>query len=148
MSDLVFRINILDFGEIEILMTDQIKKNDEPRVGIFWYHKDKLIIESAPADEPKVIAGFADLDVSHYQVWEKMRAKYSDLRFFEYEEVPRGRVVMKAKGPLFVVYGSRALVNDGLFRAEIIKHFHLPANRTRFVSDAHYEDPSSIDWDC
>ena len=48
-------------------MTDLRKKgSNDPRVGIFWYHRDKLIIESVTADEPKVSVGFADLDVSHY----------------------------------------------------------------------------------
>ncbi|MFG1193143.1 hypothetical protein [Xanthobacter flavus] len=55
----------------------------------------------------------------------------------EYEDWPRGRVVYHVRNEVFTAYIDRQLSGDG-FRAAILKAFHLPPERTRFTSDAHY----------
>lgn len=119
----------------------------EPQIGIFWYYKEQLIIHSSPAAKVKVIQGFADLATSHYQYWETLRLTDPKLDLYEYEEIPRGRVVMKAEGPQYLVYSSRQMMKDNAFRARVLQRFHLPEDQTIFESDAHYEDPSTIDWE-
>jgi hypothetical protein len=54
---------------------------------------------------------------------------------------------MKAEGSLYIVYGSKLLINNKNFKSKIIKKFSLPINNTKFVSDLHYEDPNAIVWD-
>ena len=119
----------------------------EPLIGIYWYHGERLIVHSELAGEVKVVEGFADVDRFHYEYWETVRLKNPKLSSFEYEDVPRGRVVMKAKGPSFLAYGPTRLVEDPKFRERLLAEFKLPKNGTTFLADPHYEDPQTIDWD-
>ena len=119
----------------------------EPLIGIYWYHGERLIVHSELAGEVKVVEGFADVDRFHYEYWETVRLKNPKLSSFEYEDVPRGRVVMKAEGPSFLAYGSTRLIEDPKFRERLLAEFKLPKNGTTFLADPHYEDPQTIDWD-
>ena len=118
-----------------------------PKVGIFWYYKNNLIVNCQRTDMVKNIDGFLDLPTSHYDYWNNVCSEIPELRIYEYEEIPRGRVVMKSEASQYIVYSSKSLAKDKDFRIKIIKKFSLPPNNTSFVSDLHYEDPNKIGWD-
>jgi hypothetical protein len=119
----------------------------EPQVGIFWYHDGQLMYYSEPAGIAPSSDGFSDVDVSHYEYWDILRSRSPELKAYEYEEVPRGRVVMDAERSLFIAYSSGALIGDEVFQNELIEQFKLPRDKVRFKQDPHYEDPSTINWD-
>jgi hypothetical protein len=93
------------------------------------------------------VNGFSDLPTSHYEYWDRVQAEIPELKIYEYEDIPRGRVVLKSENSQYIVYSSKVLVKDKTFRNRIIKAFCLPMNHTTFVSDLHYENPDTIAWD-
>ena len=62
----------------------------------------------------------------------------------EYEQVPRGRVIMS--GRAFRVFLPPKMVNDRSVRQQIVRAFNLP-DGTEFIGDEHYQDPEDIDWE-
>ena len=58
----------------------------ESKIGIYWYFESKLIVYAEDVSAVKPVECFLDVDISHYEFWE-----------FEYEDIPRGRIVMDIK---------------------------------------------------
>jgi hypothetical protein len=117
------------------------------KIGIYWYFEDKLIVYSENASSVKSVEGFADVEMSHDEVWETVKLKYSNLRTYEYEEIPRGRIVMNSESNEFIVYGSRKVIENSSFRKLVSREFQLDEGQTRFKQDFHYEDPEEINWE-
>ena len=120
---------------------------NDAKIGIFWYYKQCLIISSLPVKEVESIGGFSDLEESHYNFWTSVQNNYPELRMFEYEEIPRGRVLRKNEGSVYFIYSSTSLANDKTFQSKIIDSFSLQKKQIRFVVDEHYEDPSNVKWE-
>lgn len=116
-------------------------------IGIFWYHRGTLISYSESASKIKIVEGFADVCVSHLSHWEEVKRENPSLIPYEYEEIPRGRIVMKRKGPQFRVYVTPEMISDEKFKKKVLLRFKLPLAWTVFVGDDHYDDPSKIEWD-
>lgn len=120
----------------------KIKQNDpssQPRVGIFWYYRGKLLIYSQATDNVKESCGFVDVAVGHIDHWAVLQKQDPALREYEYEEVPRSRVLYDASKRLFKVYSSSKLIANQKFRKMVMEHFDLPASGTVFEGDEHYE---------
>ncbi len=115
------------------------------KIGIYWYYNGKLIVYAEDASSVKPVEGFLDVDMSHYEFWDIVKKKDSSKRNFEYEDIPRGRIVMDIKKEKFIVYGSRKLIEDNQFNKAIIGEFSLPKEQTVFKQDFHYEDPSVLE---
>lgn len=125
---------------------DDLTTQASPCIGIFWWYRGELIHLTRPWAEITPVAGAVSLPSSHYEHWDEIRAGRPELRSFEYEEVPRGRVVAKLPGPRFTVYTSRRLTEDEGLRAAVIEAFRLRARDVAFRPDEHYEHPAGIDW--
>lgn len=84
---------------------------------------------------------------AHYEYWTKpaamnVRALRDQgvpdvVRWNEYEEWPRGRVVYHQPTGRFTLYADRKLQARAII-ADILHRFSLPADRTDVRSDAHY----------
>ena len=115
------------------------------KVGIFWrYHKQ--IIDSAILLKDGVDDGFfVNGHYSHVSFWETVRQKYSELRMFEYEEIPRGRVLFSKEEEMFFVYMDQLLFSQN-FKQLILEKFELSEAKVKFMRDAHYTtDKKQID---
>ena len=117
------------------------------KVGIYWYFDSKLIVYAEDVTSVKPVEDFADVEMSHYEFWETVKLKYSDLRTYEYEEIPRGRIVMNSESNEFIVYGSSKVIENPSFRKLVFREFQLDQGQTRFKQDFHYEDPEEIIWE-
>ena len=69
----------------------------EPKIGIYWYFENKLIVYAEDVSSVKPVEGFLDVDISHYEFWGSVKEKDPSKRRFEYEDIPRGRIVMDIK---------------------------------------------------
>ncbi len=115
-----------------------------PMVGIFWYDFGHVIHFADSLDHATATGDFVDTEKDHYRTWKNMVKLNPKFRFMEYEEVPRGRVVYNKKRQVYIVYSSFKLANNKRFRAAITESFNLKYQKTEFISDFHYEDPSYI----
>ncbi len=122
-----------------------------PQVGLFWYHNGKILELSKPWRELFVdnqnAAGFIDYPDSHYNVWGKFQNIHPELKHYEYDEVPRGRVVCKVEGlkKTFIAITPKELKNDNKFKDAVRAAFSLPP-ATEWETDVHYSSPADIDW--
>ncbi len=128
---------------------DEVLKEAEPSVGIFWMHDGKLLPPGAsgtsePARTCEEVQGFRDSRYAHVTAWPEVRKHDPGLLHVEYEQVPRGRVLMS--GGAFRVFLPPQMVNDQTVRRLIMRAFNLP-DGAEFIGDEHYQDPADIDWE-
>jgi len=127
----------------------EVPKEFEPSVGIFWIHNGKLLPPGAtetsePAATCIEVQGFRDSRFAHASAWPEVRMHEPGLEHVEYEQVPRGRVIMSDR--VFRVFLPPRMVNDQSVRQLVVRAFNLP-DGTEFIGDEHYQDPEEIDWD-
>lgn len=115
------------------------------KIGIFWYYDQKLMVKASALTEVKPVAGYADYEVTHHEVWDSLRFSNPELFDDEYDEVPRGRVIFNANQNLFYVYSSAKLISDRIFQGKVLEQFILPRAKTIFKADEHYEPPNTAD---
>ena len=102
-------------------------------IGIFWIHK------SIALDRMKPINGFIDSDFAHYKVWDEIVSQNKDLYLYEYEEIPRGRIVFDVKQKLFIIYSNYDIINLDEAKKLIMDTFGLDNKAVSFQYDAHYK---------
>jgi hypothetical protein len=126
-------------------------KDGTPQVGIFWRVRPPdadacLVVDCVPLKEAETYGDFLTYG-SHYECWSKLEAMSprdrqarlvpEAVRWTEYEEWPRGRVVFHRPSERFVLYADPTLQTPAIID-EITRYFALPADRTDVRSDTHY----------
>jgi len=109
------------------------------RIGIFWIYEKQIFCEFQQLQTLKPINGFIDSDLAHYQIWEKVKTQHPKFYLYEYEEIPRGRVVYDLSADQFIVYCNEDLLKDGTSKKLIMKAFGLSGEKTVFKEDGHYK---------
>jgi len=108
-------------------------------IGIFWIYENKIFAKTQNLDEVKSINGFKDSDLSHYQVWDKIKNKHPKFYFFEYEDIPRGRIVYDVNKNRFIIYCNENILQDKISKKIILKKFDLINGQAIFKADSHYK---------
>jgi len=126
-------------------------------VGPYWFIRDDsgrvfLMAHRCTLAKAEKYGEFLTCQHGHYDVWESCRARCSTdriagiVRDSEYEEWPRGRVVLNSVRSRFIVYADRQIAQHELQR--VVKHFGIPAGRVVFMRDGHYQSTRSLHPDC
>ena len=117
----------------------------QPKIGIFWLFGRRLLKAAIPLEHGVAFSGAINSPLSHVDFWPRLQRQHRDLRWSEYEEIPRGRVLFINKKNIFCVYMGIALHTPATKR-RLLRAFNLPKDRTRFLTDPHYTtDPKSLD---
>ena len=111
-----------------------------PDLGIFWMSLDgksffKSTVSIRNADK---YGEFRIYDTPHYTEWNKAVRANPKWRGKEYEEIPRGRVVLHVvpNDNTFIVYMPKQLKKH---ENKVLREFRLPRSMTEFdYSDIHY----------
>ena len=129
------------------LMAENIDKQDDGEVGIFWYapkEQELFGVKSADVNDVEFYKStlFDGAEVKtcrplHYKVWEREYHRGKDKRFKgDYTLVPRGRVFyVKDKG--FVVIVGDWIDEYPEAKEDILFEFNLPQD-TEFKKDVHW----------
>jgi hypothetical protein len=126
----------------------------QPKIGIFWLVRaggePQLLTASCPLSQAEPYGDFLTFGPGHYEVWDGWRisrklsaAARAVVSAYEYEDWPRGRIVLDKINDRFVLYADRQLM-DAAHIAEICRRFNLPEERTRVERDAHYRSTERI----
>lgn len=115
----------------------RMKPRPQPKVGIFWVFRRRLLMAACPVEDGVECSGAIDSRHDHVDYWKVLQRRHPELRALEYEQVPRGRVVFFQSDQRFCVYLDERLRTPAL-QQRVRKAFDLPASRTRFESDPHY----------
>ena len=108
-------------------------------IGVFWIYKQNIYLKSIKVDNVKAINGFIDSDFSHYQVWDEISAQNKDFYLYEYEDIPRGRVVYDVEYTQYIVYSNEDIINSDKAKKSITEAFNLNTTKVIFEYDAHYK---------
>ncbi|MFP5226226.1 MAG: hypothetical protein ACLGXA_01255 [Acidobacteriota bacterium] len=113
----------------------------KPRLGIFWFVPAdgggaKLIEESIPAAEIPEVGGFKTYDPGHLEVWQKVVRRIPALRWYPYEDFPRGRANWRAEDDAWLLLMDRSVMEEP-FVSAVRKVWRLPAS-TLVLGDSHY----------
>jgi hypothetical protein len=126
-------------------------KDETPEIGIFWHIQAPggdatLLVDCVPMAKAETYGDFLTHG-AHYEYWAKLAAMDvravrdqsipNVVRWTEYEEWPRGRVVYHQPTGRFTLYADRKLQTRAII-ADILHRFSLPADRTDVRSDTHY----------
>ena len=106
-------------------------------IGIFWIYDGEIFYKSETLKNIKEIKGSFDADFSHYEVWEEIKNQHKDFYKYEYEQIPRGRVIYQ--DGKFIVYSSKQIINDENAKKLILKAFCIDDEYVEFKEDEHYE---------
>lgn len=119
------------------------------KIGIFWIYKDTVIgktVDLVEGDQP--IPGVIDSPDTHVYVWEsdpEFRLPFSELREFEYQSIPRGRVVYFKNKSVFKIYMDKVLFSKAN-KKNILEFFNLTTSKVIWETDSHYStEQSDID---
>jgi hypothetical protein len=125
-------------------------QRETPQMGIFWLAQTtegeaRLLAAGCPLDQAEPYGDCLTYGPGHYETWTPWRrdrtinpAVHAIVRFYEYEDWPRGRIVFDQSRDLFIIYADRKLLTPAKI-ARIATQFHLPAERTETQSDWHYQ---------
>lgn len=109
----------------------------EPRLGIFWLVKGKLLIDTCPLSECEKYGDHLNYPGSHIRVWEHWQKADKAPVESEYEEFPRGRVTYRA-GSGFTVLADRCILRRKDLIVEIKRALQLPSRDISLGTDPHY----------
>ena len=90
-------------------------------------------------DHIQEINNFKDSDLAHYQVWEHIKHTHKDFYLYEYEDIPRGRIVYDMKNQQYIIYCHRGIYANATEQDLILVDFCLLEQNHRFEIDHHYD---------
>jgi hypothetical protein len=118
----------------------------EGKVGIFWIFKGELIHEAVPVSKGDPYGDVLNGLTDHCTHWPHIQRARPATRAYEYEQVPRGRVLFRTTDATFLVYGSERFIRDEQQKRLVCIAFNLLADNTVFRADEHYGHvPGMID---
>ena len=106
-------------------------------IGIFWIYENKIYYKTQNLQEIKPINGFIDSDLSHYEVWDEIKYQNKDFYLYEYEQIPRGRIVYNTITQNFIIYCNKELLSSQA-KSLILKAFEIKDKNYIFKEDEHY----------
>ncbi len=106
-------------------------------VGIFWLIDERLILDTTLLSEAEPYGDCLTHGNSHIDFWTEQQNLGMVPSEIEYEEYPRGRVVLNTKAREFYLLADRCILKDRATVNRIKKAMHLPP-KTTIDTDPHY----------
>jgi len=110
-----------------------------PRIGIFWIFEGKIYTKTKCLQDIKAVNGFKDVDYAHYKIWDEILLQQREIYLYEYEDIPRGRVIYDIKNVEYIVYSNEDIINSNEAKNLITEAFNLNKEQILFQYDAHYK---------
>ena len=108
-------------------------------IGVFWIYKSQIYGKTINTVVIKEVNKFIDSNFSHYQVWSEVSLKDKDFYLYEYEDIPRGRVIYDMENEQYIVYANEEIINSDIGKMLIIDMFSLQKSKVSFKYDEHYK---------
>ncbi|ENU33879.1 hypothetical protein [Acinetobacter parvus] len=108
------------------------------KIGIFWYDKNQVIgIAHNFVLSDVDSLGLIDSSYTHVEYWEILRYQFDHLKYLEYEEMPRGRVIFNIKMNQTIVYMDAKLFKKPIAQ-KVASFFDLDFEQVKWKKDPHY----------
>ncbi|MDV6327056.1 hypothetical protein Q5L94_03240 [Idiomarina sp. Sol25] len=111
------------------------------KIGVFWFFDGEVLGEKTQLSEAQQsLPGLLDSDATHVAVWEKY-GNFTDsspiLAHYDYQDIPRGRVLYQLRKQRFIVYLDKALISKEV-KSAIAEYFGFTPHQADWKSDLHY----------
>lgn len=111
------------------------------KIGVFWLFDGEVFGETTTlADAQQSVPGLLDSDATHVAVWEKY-GNFTDsspiLAHYDYQDIPRGRVLYQVRKQRFLVYLDKALMSKEI-KSTIAEYFGFTPQQADWKRDLHY----------
>lgn len=118
-------------------------------IGIFWVFERKIFGERTPITEAsQAVEGLLDSDATHVVSWGEhcqFREYIPELTEYEYQQIPRGRVLYNRDKERFLVYLDKRLKNKQC-QSIIADYFGFTPQNADWKLDCHYTtDATELD---
>ena len=110
----------------------------EPKIGVFWVYKEEILARMKSLGVIRAVCDMKDTDFEHYRLWSEFQKTRPDLRGFEYEDIPRGRIVYSEKEDVFILYLGKEMAGNKGIVEKIVGRFDLKEFKVRVCADEHY----------
>lgn len=114
-----------------------INESVSPSVGPFYVIGTRIVSAGSPIRDVMEINGFKDSDNSHYKLWKALQRNNSSLRRFDYDYMPRGRVVYNTQTREFSIIIDKDITKEDV--RNIADKFGIPSGRYTVLNDEHYK---------
>lgn len=138
----------LDYQDLITTMQDNLDKQHEPKVGIFWYNPEtNKLFDISKINAGDILfnsKGRKTISTLHRTVWKENEEKsiengeMDSIYFRDYTQMPRGRVFQYENGRFEIVVGSWIDKYPNLHKT-ILKEFDLTHDITDIVIGEHWE---------
>ena len=110
----------------------------EPHVGIFWFFRDRLILDATSLSKAEPYGSALGHPTGHIDYWARLQQTGAVPAEVEYEEPPRGRVVYDQREQRFHLLADKCILGRRDVVTGIMEAMHLPPNKTTVGRDEHY----------
>jgi hypothetical protein len=110
----------------------------EPQVGIFWFFRDRIIVDSTPLSKAEPYGNALGHTISHIDFWTLQQRKGAVPAEVEYEEPPRGRVVFDRQEKRFHLMADKCILGRRDVVGRLMAAMNLPPGKTTEGRDEHY----------
>ena len=121
------------------LLNPKEMEDKTPSVGIFWFFRGEIIADAIPVTQGDECGKFINHPLSHHDFWNAHRKKDRRLNAYDYDQVPRGRVLYDKEEDRYLVYGSERFIQDEAQRTLVCSTFLLVPTKTFFKAEKPYE---------
>ena len=129
---------------IEQLHTARCQEEPLPKVGLFWGYREELYHHSVDVASGEDDGSFVNGRYDHVDYWPLLEQRHRHLRVYDYEEVPRGRVIFIKDRGRYRIMCDKALITP-LYLGLIREVFDLHEEETEVLQDMHYTtDPDAL----
>mgnify|MGYP000141191908 CR=1 FL=1 len=116
-----------------------------PKVGLFWGYQKRLYTHIVEVEQGRDDGVFVNGLYDHVDFWPHLVRKHRELGLFEYEDLPRGRVIYCKETPCYRIICDKKLRTES-YTQQIIDMFELVDVALEFMLDLHYTtDPEALD---
>ena len=140
--------NTISMDRAMNVMANNLKNQDSPRVGIFWYdvrNDDLFGVVSSQLPEATISDGLATVNTLHKDYWKKQYNKYKFKNngtetypyIGGYQDTPRGRLFYDVRNNTFVIKVGSWINQYPDAQPLIIDEFNLSGQKYRFEIDTH-----------
>jgi len=109
-------------------------------IGVFWFYKNTVFGCAEDTSQGfRGVAGIIDSNQNHVDIWDNLpkRTLYPELSSFEYEEIPRGRVLFSTLKNIHIVYMDKTLFTAEI-KQKISCFFGFEVAHAFWKKDPHY----------
>ena len=111
-------------------------------IGIFWVFENMVFGERVDMkDASERVKGLLDSDIEHVNNWSQQQRSNSKLTAYEYQDIPRGRVLYQCDKKRYLVYLDICLMTKAT-KAAIARYFGFNVQQADWRSDMHYTTAS------